>query len=70
MYYTKMKALPMVTTSIRIRPEVFDALERLKLLKVAQQGGGRLSASGVVSDLIERELARVEAGEGEVVRDA
>jgi hypothetical protein len=67
----KMKARAMVTTSIRIRAEVFDALDRLKALKAAQQGGGRLSASGVVSDLIEQELARVEAGgEDKAVRDA
>lgn len=50
----------MVTTTIRIRPEVWQALRRLAEVKT-QQAGGRPSASGVIERLVEAELARLEA---------
>lgn len=50
-----------VTTCIRVRPDVLEAMRKLALLKREQAGFGRPSVSGVLSDLALAELARVEA---------
>jgi predicted transcriptional regulator len=46
-----------ITTTIRVSPRVWQALRRLAELRCAERGG-RPSASGVISDLVAREVAR------------
>jgi len=55
-----VKSRNAVTTCIRVRPDVLQAMKRLAVLKREQSGFGRPSVSAVLSDLTLAAIARVE----------
>jgi predicted DNA-binding protein len=52
-----MKGKEAMQTTIRVRPEIWQALRMLAERRALRQGG-RPSASAIVTELVEREAAR------------